>query len=71
MWYTSTCDCEHGKTCKTNEQLDNKNFSCKKRLFDKLVLACEDEILNTTKISLVDKKQHMKRVIALVTILPW
>ena len=29
------------------EYLDNKNCACEKRLFSKLVLACEDKILNT------------------------
>ena len=35
--------------------LDTKNFSCEKRIFGKLVLACECEILNTTETSFVDK----------------
>ena len=33
-----------------------KNRSCEKILFGKLVLACENEILNTTETSLDDKK---------------
>ena len=36
--------------------LDNKNCSCKKCPSAKLVLACEYEILNTTKTSFDDKK---------------
>ena len=43
MWNASTC-CESNKACKTEEYLDTKNCSCKKRLFGKLVVACEDEI---------------------------
>ena len=31
-------------TCKTEEYLDNKNHSCKKRLIGKFVLTCENEI---------------------------
>ena len=39
-----------------DEYLGIKNCSCEKRLFGKLVIACEDEILNATKTSLVNKK---------------
>ena len=56
MWDLSTCDCTCDKACKIDKYLDVKNCSCKKRLFGKLVLACEDEILNATDISLDDKK---------------
>ena len=56
MWNPSTCDCECSKIYKTDEELDIRNYSCKKRLFGKLVLPREDEILNTIKASLVDKK---------------
>ena len=42
---TGNCGCD--KACKVGEYPDIKNCSCKKWLFDKLVLACEDEILNT------------------------
>ena len=50
------CDCGCDKAFKIDEYLDIINCSCKKRLFGKLVLACEDEILNTTETSLNDKK---------------
>ena len=51
MWNPSTCNYECDKACKTDENLDIKNCSCEKRLFGKLTLACEDEILNTTETS--------------------
>ena len=41
----STCDCECKKACKIDEYVNTKNFSCKKRLFGKLVLVYEDEKL--------------------------
>ena len=41
-------DCECKRPCKTDEYLDTENCSCEKRLFGKLVLECEDEILNST-----------------------
>ena len=52
----STCDCEYNKACKIDEYLDIKNCSCKKRLIGELLLTCEAEILNTTEISLDNKK---------------
>ena len=56
MWNIRTSDCECNKACKIDGYLDIKNRSCEKRLFCKLALACEDEILNTTETSLDDKK---------------
>ena len=47
MWNPSMQDHECNKVCKTEKYLDIKNCSCKKRLFLKLVKACEDEVLNT------------------------
>ena len=57
MWNPSTCDCECNKACKIDEYLDIENCLCKKHLIDKLVLECEDEILDTTETSLDDKKE--------------
>ena len=49
MWNPSLYDFECNKTCKIDEFLDNENCSCKKRQLDKLMIACEDEILNSTE----------------------
>ena len=46
---------------KTDKYLDIKSFSCKKCLFGKLVLACEDEIFNTTETSVDNKKSTYER----------
>ena len=56
IWNPSTCNCECNRACKIDEYLDTKYCSCEKRLIGKLVLECEDEILNTTESSLDDKK---------------
>ena len=61
MWNPSTCNCECNKASKIDEYLNTKNFSCEKHLFGKLVLACEDEILNTTEKPLADKKVTIKK----------
>ena len=45
------------QACKVDEYLDIKSCSYEKRLLRKLVLACEDETLNTTETSLGDKKE--------------
>ena len=39
------CDSKCDKTCKIEENCDVKNCSCEKRLFGKLFLACEDEMM--------------------------
>ena len=41
----------------------------KKNLFDKLVLACKDEILNTTKTSIVDKKATYEKYNFLISLI--
>ena len=53
FWINGDCECN--KACKFDEYLDIENCSCEKSLFDKLVLTCEDEILNTTETSLDNK----------------
>ena len=51
MWNHSSCDYECNKACKIDEYFDIKKCSCEKRLIGRLVLECQDEILNTTKTS--------------------
>ena len=61
IWNPSACGCESNKACKIDKYLDIKNCSCEKSLIDRLVLACEDEILNVTEDSLDDKKITCKK----------
>ena len=61
MGNTSTCDCRCDMTCKIDKYLDIKNCLCKKLLTGKLVLECEDEILNTTETVLKDKKVKCRK----------
>ena len=60
IWNSSACDCECIKHVKLIDiikiELDIKNCTCEKRLIGKLVLECEDEILNTFVTLLYDKK---------------
>ena len=45
-----TCDWECKKACKIDEYLDIKYCSCENGPFGKLVLACEQEMFNTTEL---------------------
>ena len=60
IWNPSKFDCECNKACKI-DKIDIKNCSCEKYLFGELILACEDEILNTTETSLDDEKVTCKK----------
>ena len=57
--------------CKIDEYLDIKYCLCEKYLLEILVLVCEDEMVNTTKTSLNDKKATCKKIIALFTRFHW
>lgn len=58
------CDIERNEACKTVEYLDIKSFYSRNCLFSKLLLACKDEILDKTETSFIDKKKHVKNLIA-------
>ena len=44
VWNPSKCECEYDKSCDGGEQLDYKNCKCRKRLTDKLVQECNEDI---------------------------
>ena len=60
IWNHSTSECECDRSCDGGEYLDYGNCKCRKRLIGRLVLECEDGILNTTKGSFDDKKVTSK-----------
>ena len=43
-WNPSSCECECDKSCDVGEYFDYKNFKCRKRLVDKLVEKCNENI---------------------------
>ena len=47
IWNPSNCECECYKSCDISECLDYKNCKCKKRLVDKLVGECTENINET------------------------
>ena len=44
IWSPSNCECECDKLCNVGEFLDYKNCKCRKRLIDKLVEECSENI---------------------------
>ena len=65
MWNLSTCDCKCNKVRKINEYLVPRNLLCEKRLIGKVLLACEDEMVNTTEASLDNKRVTCEKIIVL------
>ena len=66
----SMCDCECNKACKIDEYLDIKNCLSKKRLFGKLALVCQNEIINTTESSFDNKQVEYEKLNVLFTLFP-
>ena len=44
IWDPSNCACECDKSCDIGEYLDYKNCNCRKRLVDKLVEECSENV---------------------------
>ena len=54
IWHSSIFEYECEKSCDVGEYLDYPNCKCRKRLIVKLVLECEDDILNVIPLNTVD-----------------
>ena len=59
MWNPSNCECECDKSCDVGEYLDYENCECWKKLIDKLVEECTENIdeVKVTRIT-QDKNKH-------------
>ena len=59
-WNPSNCECECDKSCDFGEYLDYENCKCRKRLVDKLVEECNENIDETklTEIALFEHKNE-------------
>ena len=44
IWNSSNCECECDKSCDVGEYLDYANYKCRKKLADKLVEGCTENI---------------------------
>ena len=60
VWNPSNCECECDKSCGFGEYLDYENCKCKKRLVDKLVEECNENIdeANLAKTALFEHKNE-------------
>ena len=47
IWSPSNCECECNKSCDAGEYLDYENCECRKKLADKLVEECTENIEET------------------------
>ena len=60
IWNSSNCECECYKSCDFSEYLDYKNCKCKKRLVDKLVEECTENIEETRLVEITSAKNENK-----------
>ena len=44
IWNPSNCECEWDKSCDVGEYLDYENWKCGKRVTDKLVEECNENM---------------------------
>ena len=52
IWNPSNCKCECDKSCDIGEYLDYENCKCRKRLVDKLIEECNENIEETSLIKI-------------------
>ena len=62
IWNPSNCECECDKSCDVGEYLDYKNCKCRKRLVDKLVEECGENVdeAKLTEIALAENENTYK-----------
>ena len=62
IWNPSNCECECDKSCDIGEYLDYENCKCIKKLVDKLVEECAENVkeVKLAKITLVENENKQK-----------
>ena len=60
IWNPSNCECECDKSCDTGEYLDHSNCKCRKKLVDKLVEDCTENIEETRLVEKASSKNEIK-----------
>ena len=61
IWNPSNCECEYDKSCDIGEYLDYSNCKCRKKLVDKLIEECTENIEETRiveKTSFENENKH-------------
>ena len=71
IWNPSNCECECDKSFDIGEYLDYSNFKCRKRLVDKLVEECTENIEETRLIKTLAKNKHKCRSCTVYRVLFW
>ena len=56
----SNCECECGKSCDIGECLDYKNCKCRKRIIDKLVDECRENIYENETLDVIPLNVYKK-----------
>ena len=56
IWNPNNCKCECDNTCDFGEYLDYENCKCRKRLVDKLIEECNENIEETSLIKINSTK---------------
>ena len=72
IWNPSNCECECDKSCDVGEYLDYENCKCRKRLVDKLVEECNENI-EEAKLAEIDFILNIKMSAHVIKqfLLPW
>ena len=62
IWNPSNCECECNKSCDIGEYLDYENCKCRKKLVDKLVEECTENVKEEkiTEITLAENENKHK-----------
>ena len=60
IWNLSNCECKCYKSCDFSEYLDYKNCTCNKRLVNKLVEECTENIEETRLVEITSAKNENK-----------
>ena len=67
IWNPSNCECECDKNCDISEYLDYENCNCRKKIFDKLVEECTENI-DEVKLAKIALFEHENECVCSYTI---
>ena len=59
IWNPSNCECECNKSCDISEYLDYSNCRCKKKLFDKLIEECTENIEDIKLVNITVENENI------------
>ena len=71
IWNPSNCECKCDKPCGIGEYLDHSNCKCRKKIIDKLVEECAENIEETKLVETLAKNEHKSSSCTLYIVLSW